>query len=107
MKKARPRTSDPTKVTLKNFKRLETMQRLRKFRDQARLIRELRDAQMNADSLEGHLARMDAHTRSGMPDARQKLKDLVERTFAGRGVTGQDVVGVFPSQYQRLREILK
>ena len=107
MKKARPRTSDPTKVTLRNFRRLETVQRLRKFQDQARLIRELRDAQMNADALEAHLTRMDAHTRSSMPDARQKLKDLVERTFSGRGVTGQDVVNVFPTQYQRLREVLK
>ena len=107
MKKPRPRTTDPTKVTLKNFKRLETMQRFRKFQDQARLIRGLRDAQTNADALEGYLSKMDAHARSGMPDARQKLKDLVERTFTGRGVSGQDVVNVFPTQYQRLREILK
>jgi CRISPR/Cas system type I-B associated protein Csh2 (Cas7 group RAMP superfamily) len=107
MKKPRPRTSDPTKVTLKNFKRLETMQRLRKFQDQQRLVRQLRDAAWNADALEGYLSKQDAHTRSNMPDARQKLKDLVERTFVGRGVTGQNVVDAFPSQYQRLREVLK
>ena len=96
------------KVTLKNFKRLETMQRLRKFQTQQRLIREMRDAQMNADALEGYLSKMDAHTRSGMPDARQRMKDLVERSFSGRGsVTGQNVVDAFPSQYQRLREVLK
>ena len=95
------------KVTLKNFKRLETMQRLRKFQNQQRLIREMRDAQMNADALEGYLSKMDAHARSGMPDVRQRMKDLVERTFIGRGVSVQDVVNVFPSQYQRLREILK
>ena len=106
MKKARPR-ADPNKVTLRNFRRLETVQRFRKFQDQARLIRDLRDAQMNADSLEAYLAKMDPHTRKTMPDAQQKLKDLVERTFAGRGVSGQDVVNVFPTQYQRLREVLK
>ena len=83
------------------------MQRLRKFQDQQRLIREMRDAHSNADALEGFLAKMDAHTRTGMPDARQKLKDLVERTFVGRGVSGQNVVDVFPTQFQRLREVLK
>ena len=95
------------KVTLKNFKRLETMQRFRKFRDQERLIQEMRDAQTNADALEGYLSRMDAHARSRMPDAHQKLKDLVERTFVGRGVSGQTVVDVFPTQYHRLRDALR
>jgi hypothetical protein len=106
MKKVRQR-KDPLKVTLKNFKRLEDMQRFRKFQDQQRLIREMRDAQMNADALEGYLSKMDAHTRSGMPDARQRMKDLVERTFSGRGVSGQNVIDAFPTQYQRLREVLK
>ena len=107
MKKARQR-KDPLAVNLKNFKRLEVMQRLRKYRDHQRLIRDMRDAQMNADALESYLAKMDFHTRNGMPDVKQKLKDLVEQSFHGRGlVSGQNVVDTFPSQYQRLREVLK
>jgi len=107
MKKTRQRR-DPLKVTVRNFKRLEDLQRLRKFQDQQRLIREMRDAQMNADALEGYLAKLDYHARNNMPDVRQKMKDLVERSFRGRGgVSGQNVVDAFPSQYQRLREILK
>jgi len=106
MKKTRQR-KDPLAVNLKNFKRLEVMQRLRKFQDHQRLIRDMRDAQMNADALEGYLAKLDYHTRNDMPDVRQKLKDLVEQSFRGRGsVSGQNVVDAFPSQYQRLREVL-
>ena len=107
MKKTRTRTTDPLKVTLKNFKRLETVHRLKKFQDTQSLIRQMRDAQMNADALEGYLAKMHYSARSDMPDRRHALKDLVEQTFRGRGVTGQNVVDSFTSRYDRLREVLK
>ena len=106
MKKTQQRR-DPLKVTIRNFKRLEDLQRLRKFQDNQKLIRQMRDAQMNADALEGYLAKMHSPSRAEMPDARQKMKDFVEQTFRGRGVTGQNVVDAFPSQYQRLRAVLK
>ena len=95
------------KVNIRNFKRLEDLQRLRKFQDNQKLIRQMRDAQMNADALEGYLAKMQYHGRKEMPDVRHAMKDFVEQTFGGRGVTGQNVVDAFPSQYQRLREVLK
>ena len=95
------------KVTLKKFKRLETVQRLRKFQDTQKLIRQMRDGQMNADALEGYLAKMHYHARSEMPDRRHAMKEFVEQTFRGRGVTGQNVVDAFPSRYDRLREVLK
>ena len=107
MKKTRQRR-DPLKVTIRNFKRLEDLQRLRKFQQHQQLIRQMRDAQMNADALEGYLTKMHYHSRKEMPDMRQQMKDyFVEQSFRGRGVTGQTVVDAFPSQYQRLREVLK
>ena len=95
------------KVTVRNFKRLEDLQRLRKFQDNQKLFRQMRDAQMNADALEGYLAKMHLPSRNEMPDVRHKMKDFVEQTVRGRGVTGQNVVDALPSQYQRLREVLK
>ena len=107
MKKTRTRTADPSKVTLKNFRRLEVVNRLKKFQDTQEFLRQLRDAQMNADALEGYLSKMRYNARSEMPDRRHALKALVEQSFRGRGVTGQYVVDAFPSQYSRLREVLK
>ena len=95
------------KVTIRNYKRLEDLQRLRKFQDNQKLIRQMRDAQMNADALEGYLAKMHYHNRTEMPDVRHKMKEFIEQTFRGRGVTGQTVVDAFPQSYQRLREVLK
>jgi hypothetical protein len=107
MKKTRTRTTDPSKVTLKNFRRLEVVHRLKKFQDTQGFIRQLRDAQMNADALEGYLAKMHYNARSEMPDRRHALKAMVEQTFRGRGVTGQNVVDAFPARYDRLREVLR
>ena len=107
MKETRTRTADPSKVTLENFKRLEVVNRLKKFQDMQAYLRRLRDAQMNADALEGYLAKMHYNARSEMPDRRHALRTLVEQSFRGRGVTVQNVVDAFPSQYNRLREVLK
>ena len=106
MKKTRQRR-DPLKVNIRNFKRLEDLQRLRKYQQQQQLIRQVRDAQANADALEGYLAKMHFHNRTEMPDVRERMKNFVEQTFRGRGVTGQNVVDAFPQSYQHLREILK
>ena len=64
---------DSVKVTLKNFKRLEELHRLRKFQQDQKLIRQMRDAQANADALEGYLAKMHYHNRSEMPDMRDRM----------------------------------
>ena len=94
-------------MTLKKFKRLEEFHRLQKFQQHQKLIRQMRDAQANADALEGYLTRMHYHNRSEMPDMRDRMKQFVEQTFRGRGVTGQTVVDAFPASYRHLREVIK
>ena len=67
----------------------------------------MRDAEANANALEGYLTNMHPNYRETMPDVRAKLKRFVEDTFQSRGVTGQEVVDAFPKSYQHLREIIK
>ena len=94
-------------MTLKKFKRLEEFHRLQKYQQQQKLLRQMRDAQANADALEGYLARMHTHSRAAMPDMQARLKRFVEQTFHGRGVTGQMVVDSLPSSYRHLRQVMK
>ena len=101
------RKSEAVGITLKKFKRLEEFHRLHKYQQQQKLIRQMRDAQANADALEGYLAKMHYHNRSEMPDMQARMKRFVEQTFRGRGVTGQTVVDSFPSSYRHLREVIK
>ena len=99
--------NDSVKITLKKIKRLEEFHRLQKYQQHQKLIRQMRDAQANADALEGYLAKMHYHNRSEMPDMRERMKRFVEQTFRRRGVTGQNVVDLFPSSYRHLREVIK
>ena len=101
------RKPDPVRMTLKKFKQLEDFQRLQKHYQQQKLIRQMRDAQANADALEGFLANMHRHYRSVMPDVQARMKRFVEQTFHSRGITGQAVVDAFPTSYQHLREVVK
>ena len=101
------RKSGEVGITLKKLKRLEEFHRLQKYQQQQKLLRQMRDAQANADALEGYLAKMNYHNRSEMPDMRDRMKRFVEQTFRGRGVTGQTVVDTFPSSYRHLREVIK
>ena len=106
--KAKPkRKPDPVRMTLKKFKQLEEFQKLQKHYQQQKLLRQMRDAQANADALEGFLAKMHPHYRSAMPDVQARMKRFVDQTFHSRGVTGQAVVDAFPSSYQYLREVVK
>ena len=99
--------NNSVQITLRNFKRLEEFHRLQKYQQHQKLIRQMRDAQANADALEEYLAKMHYHNRSEMPDVRDRMKRFVEQTFRGRGVTGRTVVDTLPSSYRHLREAIK
>ena len=107
MAKARPKRKLDVRMTIKKFKQLEDFQRLQKHYQQQKLLRQMRDAQANADALEGFLANMHPHYRSAMPDVQARMKRFVDQTFHSGGVTGQAVVDAFPSSYQYLREVVK
>ena len=107
MKTKTKREPDPVRITLRKFKQLEEFQRLQKHYQQQRLLRQMRDAQANADALEGFLANMHPHYRAAMPDVQARMKRFVDQTFHSRGVTSQAVVDAFPSSYQYLREVVK
>ena len=59
-------SKDPVRLTLEKFKRLEEFHRLQKYQQHQKLIRQMRDAQANADALEGYLTRMHYNNRSEM-----------------------------------------
>jgi len=101
------RKTDAVRMTLKTFKQLEDFQRLQKHYQQQKLNRQMRDAQANADALEGFLANMHPQYRPAMPDVQARMKRFVEQTFHSRGITGQAVVDAFPTSYQHLREVVK
>ena len=101
------RKPDPVGMTLKKFKQFEDFRKLQGYYRQQKLLREMRDAQANADAVEGYLANMHPHYRAAMPDEQARMKRFIDQTFHSRGVTGQAVVDAFPSSYQYLREVLK
>jgi len=101
------RKPDPVRMTLRKFKQFEEFRKLQGYYRQQKLLREMRDAQANADAVEGYLANMHPHYRAAMPDVQERMKRFIDQTFQSRGVTGKAVVDVFPSSYQYLREVMK
>jgi len=94
-------------MTPERFEKLESLRKLQEHYMKQELLQTMRDARANADALEGHLAKMNPAYRQAMPDARERLRRLVEQTFQSRDVTGKDVLDKFPSSYQHLREVVK
>ena len=109
----RPRTSkaakerNPVAAEAHRLRRLERFRKTQQLFDRERLMRRLRDARAQADSVENYLSGLNSAYRqaAGAEEKQKQLIELINQSFRGRPLS--ELLQQDPTSYKKLRETIR
>ena len=100
-----PAPKQRVKKEERRLRKLEFFHKNKALFDKERVMRQLRDARMQAEAIENYLSTLNPAYRQAA-DGRARIKELVESTFRGR-TAPEEVMRFYPTSFARLREAVK
>ena len=98
---------NPFAAEARRLRRLERFRKTQQLFDRDRLMRRLKDARAQADSVENYLSSLNSAYRqaAGAEEKQKQLTELTNQSFRGRALT--ELLQQEPTSYKNLRETIR